>query len=134
MKVSKHNLLFQPQTMAAALQNNRRNASSTSTANSHNASLHWNIERALAVGLLAIIPGSLILESSATDYLLAASLTLHSHWGLQAIFTDYVHGRTLPKIVSVGLYAISALVFAGLCYFNFNDVGLTKAVKKIWAL
>ena len=125
--------MFQPSTTVTSIQNNRRSASSA-TASSHNASLHWNIERALAVGLLAIIPGSLILESAATDYLLAASLTLHSHWGLQAILTDYVHGRTLPKIVFAGLYAISALVFAGLCYFNFNDIGLTKAVKKIWAL
>jgi succinate dehydrogenase (ubiquinone) membrane anchor subunit len=83
---------------------------------------------------LAIIPASLIIESAPTDYLLAASLTLHAHWGLSAILTDYIHGRTLPKFAFAVLYATSALVLAGLCYFNYNDIGLTKAVKKIWAL
>ena len=132
MKIQKHKLLFPPSSVGAttALQNR----TSTTNAPSHNASLQWNVERALAVGLLAIIPASLILETSVTDYLLAASLTLHAHWGLESILTDYIHGRTLPKIVFATLYVVSALVFAGLCYFNFNDIGLTKAVKKIWAL
>lgn len=106
----------------------------SATASTSHASTHWNVERALAVGLLAIIPASLILETTPTDYLLAASLTLHAHWGLQQILTDYVHGKTLPKMANGTLYAVSALVFAGLCYFNYNDIGLTKAVKKIWAL
>jgi succinate dehydrogenase (ubiquinone) membrane anchor subunit len=98
------------------------------------AETHWTAERLVSIALLAFVPASLLLETSAADYLLTATLVIHSHWGLQAILTDYVHGKTLPKIAHAGLYLISTLVFAGLCYFNYNDIGISKAVKKLWAL
>ena len=111
-----------------------RSASAAASANSSESSTHWNVERYLSVALLAIIPGSLLIESSLTDYILAASLVLHSHWGLQNILTDYIHGPTLPKMASGLLYVFTALTFAGLCYFNYSDIGLAKAIKKIWSL
>lgn len=115
-----------------------RPASSATTAGPANAnggsSIHWNVERYLSVALLAIIPGSLLIESSLTDHILAASLVLHSHWGLQNILTDYIHGPTLPKMANGLLYVFTALTFAGLCYFNYSDIGLSKAIKKIWSL
>ena len=106
----------------------------TSASSGGGSSIHWNVERYLSVALLAIIPASLLIESSLTDYILAASLVLHSHWGLQNILTDYIHGPTLPKMANGLLYVFTALTRAGLCYFNYSDIGLSKAIKKIWSL
>jgi succinate dehydrogenase (ubiquinone) membrane anchor subunit len=95
---------------------------------------HWNAERYLSVALLAVIPAGLLLENNLFDHLMAVSLVLHSHWGLQQIMTDYLHGPSLPKIGSVLLYVVSALTLVGLLYFNYSDIGISKAVKKIWSL
>jgi len=43
---------------------------------------HWKIERVVAVAMLAIIPGSFVFDSAFMNYLLAASLAIHAHWGL----------------------------------------------------
>jgi hypothetical protein len=43
---------------------------------------HWKIERVVAVAMLAIIPGSFVFDSAFMNYLLAASLAVHAHWGL----------------------------------------------------
>ena len=52
---------------------------------------------------------------------------------MEQVFLDYVHGETMSKVANASLFAISALSFAGLCYFNYNDVGLTKAVMMLWS-
>ncbi len=43
---------------------------------------HWKIERVIAVVMLAIIPGSFVFDSVFMNYLLAASMAIHAHWGL----------------------------------------------------
>ena len=43
---------------------------------------HWKIERVVAVAMIAIIPGSFVFDSPFMNYLLAASLSIHAHWGL----------------------------------------------------
>ena len=101
---------------------------------SQTASKHWTIERYLATGLIGLIPAGLLFDSKIIDYLLAAGLSLHAHWGLECIATDYIHGALLPKLAFAALYMISALSFIGLCYFNYSDIGITKAIKKIWSL
>ena len=45
------------------------------------ASDHWKLERVVAVAMLAIIPGSFVYDSAFMNYLLAASLAIHAHWG-----------------------------------------------------
>ena len=101
---------------------------------SHAHSKHWNMERILSAALLGVIPVSLLLENQITDHILAVSLILHSYWGLKVIATDYIHGPTMPKL-AVGLIAsVSLLALVGLCYFNYTDIGLSKAIKKIWKL
>ena len=42
---------------------------------------HWKLERVVAVAMLAIIPGSFVFDSALMNYLLAASLAVHAHWG-----------------------------------------------------
>ncbi|GAB5577077.1 succinate dehydrogenase [ubiquinone] cytochrome b small subunit [Prionailurus iriomotensis] len=56
------------------------------------------------------------------------------HWGLGQVVTDYVHGDALQKTAKAGVLALSALTFAGLCYFNYHDVGICKAVAMLWKL
>ncbi|XP_008575817.1 PREDICTED: succinate dehydrogenase [ubiquinone] cytochrome b small subunit, mitochondrial isoform X1 [Galeopterus variegatus] len=103
-------------------------------AGSKAASLHWTSERVVSVLLLGLLPAAYLNPSSAMDYSLAAALTLHSHWGLGQVVTDYVHGDASQKAAKAGLLALSALTFAGLCYFNYHDVGICKAVGMLWKL
>ncbi|XP_047373178.1 succinate dehydrogenase [ubiquinone] cytochrome b small subunit, mitochondrial isoform X1 [Sciurus carolinensis] len=98
------------------------------------ASLHWTSERVVSVLLLGLLPAAYLNPCSAMDYSLAAVLTLHSHWGLGQVVTDYIHGDASQKAAKAGLLALSALAFAGLCYFNYRDVGICKAVAMLWKL
>ncbi|KAM8903772.1 succinate dehydrogenase [ubiquinone] cytochrome b small subunit B, mitochondrial-like [Spinachia spinachia] len=97
------------------------------------ASLHWTAERALSLVLLAIAPVAYFNHSPVVDYSLAAVLTLHGHWGIGQVLTDYVHGDTKVKMAKAGLFLLSTVTFAGLCYFNYNDVGICKAVALLWS-
>lgn len=54
--------------------------------------------------------------------------------GLGQVITDYVHGDVPIKVANTGLYVLSALTFAGLCHFNYHDVGICKAVAMLWSL
>uniref|UniRef100_A0A803XKE8 Succinate dehydrogenase [ubiquinone] cytochrome b small subunit n=1 Tax=Meleagris gallopavo TaxID=9103 RepID=A0A803XKE8_MELGA len=98
------------------------------------ASLHWTSERAVSAFLLGLLPAAYLYPGAAVDYSLAAALTLHGHWGLGQVITDYVHGDTPIKVANTGLYLLSAVTFSGLCYFNYYDVGICKAVAMLWSL
>ncbi|XP_048471428.1 succinate dehydrogenase [ubiquinone] cytochrome b small subunit B, mitochondrial [Rhincodon typus] len=98
------------------------------------ASLHWTSERILSVTLLGLIPSAYFYPGTVMDYSLAAAVTLHSHWGLGQILIDYVHGDTKVKLAKAGLHVLSAVTFAGLCYFNYHDVGICRAVAMLWSL
>lgn len=98
----------------------------------------WQAERALSVGMLGLIPASFIISSQATDYLVSLALVMHFHWGLEAIVTDYVReslfGKFVPKAAHGLLLLFSAATLAGLFTMAYKDQGLTKVVKKIWAI
>ncbi|OPJ68255.1 succinate dehydrogenase [ubiquinone] cytochrome b small subunit, mitochondrial [Patagioenas fasciata monilis] len=66
------------------------------------ASLHWTGERAVSVLLLGLLPAAYLFPGPAMDYSLAAALTLHGHWGLGQVITDYVHGDTPIKVANTG--------------------------------
>ncbi|KAI4895576.1 hypothetical protein NFI96_015670 [Prochilodus magdalenae] len=102
-------------------------------AGSKAASLHWTGERALSVILLSMGPIAYFYPGAAMDYSLAAALTLHGHWGLGQVVTDYVHGDSKVKLARAGLFVLSSITFAGLCYFNYHDVGICKAVALLWS-
>ncbi|KAH0623339.1 hypothetical protein JD844_031561, partial [Phrynosoma platyrhinos] len=105
-----------------------------SAAGSKAASLHWTGERAVSVLLLGLLPAAYLYPGPVMDYSLAATLTLHGHWGLGQVVTDYVHGETSIKLANTSLYLLSVFTFAGLCYFNYRDVGICKAVAMLWSL
>ena len=46
------------------------------------------------------------------------------------MLSDYVQ-KFIPFIHYVW-YAVSILAFAGLMHFNYNDVGVTKAIAMLW--
>ncbi|XP_030633615.1 succinate dehydrogenase [ubiquinone] cytochrome b small subunit B, mitochondrial [Chanos chanos] len=97
------------------------------------ASLHWTSERVLSIILLGMAPVAYYYPGPAIDYSLAAALTLHGHWGLGQVLTDYVHGDLKIKLANASLFVLSAFTFAGLCYFNYSDVGICKAVALLWS-
>ncbi|CAF0751591.1 unnamed protein product [Adineta ricciae] len=94
---------------------------------------HWKIERVVAIAMLAIIPGSFVYDTAFMNYLLAASLAVHAHWGLDTVLIDYCPRPALP-LANIIRYALTAIVFGGLSYFAYNDIGLTKAMKALWRL
>lgn len=68
------------------------------------------------------------------SFLTSAFFSLLLCRGLGQVITDYVHGDTSIKLANTGLYVLSAVTFAGLCYFNYHDVGICKAVAMLWSL
>ncbi|CAF1063004.1 unnamed protein product [Rotaria magnacalcarata] len=94
---------------------------------------HWKIERIVALAMLAVIPGSFVCDSVFMNYLLAASLAIHAHWGMDAVLIDYCPRNALP-LANIIRYALTLMAFVGLCYFNYNDMGVTKALKALWSM
>ncbi|XP_016332992.1 succinate dehydrogenase [ubiquinone] cytochrome b small subunit A, mitochondrial isoform X1 [Sinocyclocheilus anshuiensis] len=98
------------------------------------ASKHWTGERVLSIVLLGMAPAAYLCPSPLLDYSIAAALTLHGHWGIGQVLTDYVHGDAKVKLAKAGVLLLSTATFFGLCYFNYHDVGLCKAVTMLWQI
>jgi len=107
------------------------------------ASAHWRYERIMSVVTLVLIPAAFTFNNPFLDSLMALSIIIHTHWGLEAIVIDYLcrplimnkpvsekWGRYGKRIVLL----FSILTLAAVINFNFNDVGITKAVKMLWTL
>jgi len=105
---------------------------------SHNHSTHWTIEKAISAALVGVVPLAIAVPNPALDYAVALSLTLHSHWGIEAVVVDYIResmfGKVIPKIAVFGVYLVSSLTLGGLFYFNYTDVGIGQAIRMFWAL
>jgi len=98
----------------------------------------WTAERILSGALVPIIPLALIMPCAPLDCLLAFGLTVHSHWGIEAIVVDYVRpsvfGETIPKVAVAMVYGLSAMTLGGLFYFIYADVGIGQAIRLLWKL
>jgi len=98
----------------------------------------WTAERALSAVLLGVIPAAVVMPTPAMETLLALSLTVHSHWGVEAIVHDYIRpsvfGNVIPKVSIVLVQFLSMMTFGGLCYFIYADVGIVNAVSMLWKL
>jgi len=96
----------------------------------------WTAEKALSGGLLALLPVGFLTPIPGFDYVLAAALVIHVHWGLEAIVVDYIRpsifGPVIPKASLGLLYLLSILSIGGLFYFNYTDVGLVQGTKMAW--
>ncbi|KAK7465941.1 hypothetical protein BaRGS_00037479 [Batillaria attramentaria] len=96
------------------------------------ASTHWKVERVVAVAMVGIMPACLFVQGPMMDHLLTTFVYLHGHWGMRGVLTDYLV-KFVPWIQYLW-YVISILGFAGLINFNFNDVGITKAIQMLWSI
>ncbi|EDV94985.1 succinate dehydrogenase [ubiquinone] cytochrome b small subunit, mitochondrial [Drosophila grimshawi] len=98
----------------------------------------WTIERIVSAGLLAVIPAAFIAPSQIMDALLAVSVVIHTHWGVEAMVVDYLRpavvGNILPKVAHIALIIISVASLGGLFYYIKNDVGLANGIKRFWSI
>uniref|UniRef100_A0A8C5Z6W8 Succinate dehydrogenase [ubiquinone] cytochrome b small subunit n=1 Tax=Marmota marmota marmota TaxID=9994 RepID=A0A8C5Z6W8_MARMA len=78
---------------------------------------HWTSKRAVNVLLLDLPPAACSKTCSVMDCTLDFFLTLHSPCGSRQVGTDYIHGAESQAEI----LALSALIFAGLCYFYYRD-------------
>lgn len=97
--------------------------------------LHWRLERYLSLGLLGVLPAAAVIPHPIMDYAVAVSLVVHTHWGLEAIVSDYVRpsifGPTIPKLSLWLVNILSMLALGGLFVFNYTDVGITQATRML---
>ncbi|KAM7537891.1 hypothetical protein Aperf_G00000067966 [Anoplocephala perfoliata] len=101
-------------------------------------SYHWTTERILAISMLPLYPVALIYEPYGFDHLVAIAVCLHAYWGVETVLRDYVmerrYGPLLPKVSQVLWKIICLCGFAGFTYFNYYDIGIIKALKKLWSV
>ncbi|XP_051526688.1 succinate dehydrogenase [ubiquinone] cytochrome b small subunit A, mitochondrial isoform X2 [Myxocyprinus asiaticus] len=109
-------------------------SSHSAVSSSRAASKHWTGERVLSIVLLGMAPAAYLYPGMVVDYSVAAALTLHGHWGIGQVLTDYVHDDAKIKLAKAGLFVLSTATFFGLCYFNYHDVGICKAVAMLWQI
>ncbi|TPP55879.1 Succinate dehydrogenase [ubiquinone] cytochrome b small subunit [Fasciola gigantica] len=101
-------------------------------------SVHWTIERVIAVGMIPLYPIALYIENPTTNFLVVTAVSMHAYWGLDGVIKDYAferrYGPLLMPILRTIWKLICATGFAGLLYFNYNDIGFIAAVKKLWSV
>ncbi|OZC11817.1 CybS [Onchocerca flexuosa] len=105
----------------------------------HNHSTMFKIEKYFSAAMVPLLPAAYFIHGPAMDTALAIAITLHVHWGLHGVLSDYgrpyVIGPTMAKIVQGPLsYILSICLLAGLLHFNSYDVGITKAFEMVWSL
>lgn len=57
---------------------------------------------------------------------------------MEAIVNDYIRviifGNVIPKLTHVALIALTLATLGGLFYFNYNNVGIGKAIRSLWTI
>ncbi|RUS72813.1 hypothetical protein EGW08_019426 [Elysia chlorotica] len=96
------------------------------------ASTHWKVERFVAIAMTGIMPACLFVQGATMDHLLSTFVYLHGFWGIDGVLKDYLV-KFVPWIGKVW-YLLAIIGFAGLVNFNYNDVGITKAIQMLWSL
>ena len=105
--------------------------------NPSHGSYHWTFERLISAGLvpLTIAPFAAGSLNPITDAILCATVLIHSHIGFDALITDYIPKKRLPKskfVFDWGLRLATVVVGVGLYEFETNDVGVTEAIRRVW--
>ena len=98
----------------------------------------WVMEKLVSVALPLVIPAALICESKILDGAMSLLVVMHTHWGLEAIITDYarpsVVGTIVPKALHGALILLSAATLAGLFMLINNGPGVARSIKCFWAI
>ncbi|XP_034190758.1 succinate dehydrogenase, subunit D [Osmia lignaria lignaria] len=108
-----------------------------STINSDHVRL-WVFEKLVSSALPVIIPAALIMENAALDGIMSVLIVMHTHWGLEAIITDYARpiivGTVVPKVLHLSLFILSAVTLCGLLVLINDGPGVSRAIKNFWAI
>ena len=95
-------------------------------------------EKLVSSALPIIIPAALIMENAALDGIMSVLVVMHTHWGLEAIITDYARpiivGTVLPKVLHLSLFILSAVTLCGLLVLINDGPGVSRAIKNFWAI
>ncbi|CAL8104414.1 unnamed protein product [Calicophoron daubneyi] len=101
-------------------------------------SVHWTIERVVMASMVPLYPAAIFLDTPVMNFLVVATVSLHAYWGLGGVISDYAmerrYGPKLMPLLKTIWLILCSTGFAGLLYFNYNDVGFVKAVKKLWSV
>ncbi|XP_076249813.1 succinate dehydrogenase, subunit D [Calliopsis andreniformis] len=120
-----------PPTTLIGTQSNRN---STTTTGDH--VRVWVMEKVVSLALPCVLPVAFTAQNQLLDGLLSVLVVMHTHWGLEAIITDYarpsVVGNILPKMLHLTLLLLSATTLAGLFLLIHDGPGVTKAVINLW--
>jgi len=93
---------------------------------------HWRWERYVSVLTVGAMAGAAVYPTLAFDHAMAILVPLHTHWGLEQVFTDYVHIEPLKPVIAIFLKVLTLFTMLALLYFNQHDIGITQAVKDVW--
>ncbi|XP_076754498.1 succinate dehydrogenase, subunit D [Xylocopa sonorina] len=98
----------------------------------------WVLEKIASAALPIVIPAALMTENAILDGLMSVLVVIHTHWGLEAVITDYarpsVVGPVLPKVLHLSLLILSAATLCGLFLLINNGPGVSRAIKDAWAI
>lgn len=91
----------------------------------------------ISLGLvpLTIAPFAAGSLNPTTDAILCGAILIHSHIGFDAMITDYLPPKRVPKtrkLFDWGLKLATVLVGVGLYEYETNDVGVTETIKRVW--
>lgn len=92
---------------------------------------HWTNERYVAVALIPLVPAALVYPNLVLDTALCAAMILHIHWRLSGVVQDYIHGGAYYLFKYLVLF-LSVFSFGSLCYFNYTDIGFSRAARLIF--
>lgn len=87
----------------------------------------------LNFAIMAIVPIAFVAPSAVStpiDVLLAATLPLHGHIGMNFVISDYVP-KHLRGAARAGVVGVTLLMTAGLLKLAFGP-GITKSLKNLW--
>lgn len=93
--------------------------------------LHHYTSYFLALG----IPASLVFGgpvSTVVDFCAGVIIPTHFHLGMRSVIIDYIHPIPTQRMALGALAAVTVLTMVGLTYFNYNDIGLTGAIKNLY--
>ncbi|KAF2900376.1 hypothetical protein ILUMI_05799 [Ignelater luminosus] len=100
--------------------------------------MKWTIERLISVGLIGLLPLTIATPNPILDNVTAVAVTLHIHWGIEAMAEDYLRpivvGNAISKAALIAVYIVSTVTLGGLLYFNYTDIGIGKVIRKFWAV
>ncbi|KAL5243594.1 hypothetical protein ACI65C_011004 [Semiaphis heraclei] len=98
----------------------------------------WRTERIVSIALMGLFPASVLYSSQIVDTLLAATISLHVYWGLEALVVDYLRvpvvGQLANKAGHAAIALLAIVTLAGFLQVIFNGDGLGNAIVQLWKL